>query len=122
RLERIAGGFHFTEGPVWTQDEGGYLLFSDIPGDVVRRFDEAGGVREWRRPSEMVNGLTRDARGRLLACEAKTSRVTRTEPDGTLTVVASHYAGKELNSPNDIVVRSDNSIWFTDPPSGRGLP
>ena len=120
RLERLAGGFHFTEGPVWTQADGGYLLFSDIVGDVVRRYDDAGGVREWRRPSEMANGLTRDERGRLLVCEARTSRRSRTEPDGSTTVVASHFEGRELNSPNDVVVRSDGSIWFTDPPSGRG--
>lgn len=120
RLELLADGFHFTEGPVWHPD--GYLLFSDLAGDAIWRWDAAGGARVWRRPSEMANGLTRDPQGRLLACEAASSRLTRTEADGSLAVVASHYEGRELNSPNDVVCRSDGSIYFTDPPSGRTLP
>lgn len=117
--ELLASGFIFTEGPVW-DPEGECLLFSDIPGDVIRRWNTGGLVEEFRRPSNNSNGLTLDAEGRLIACEHGTSRVTRTEGDGTLTVIASHYEGKELNSPNDVVVRSDGSIYFTDPPFGRG--
>ena len=113
----LGGGFGWTEGPVWNQE--GYLLFSDMPGDVIRRWDEVGGVQEWRRPSSMSNGLTYDAELRLIVCEHATSQVTRAEPDGKLTTIASHYEGKELNSPNDIIVKSDASIYFTDPPYGR---
>ena len=81
-----------------------YLLFSDMPGNIIRRWTQAGGVTPFRQPSNMTNGLTYDRQGRLLACEHATSRVTRTEPDGSITVLATHYEGKELNSPNDIVV------------------
>ena len=119
--QQIATGFHFTEGPVWhPEDE--FLLFTDIPGDVIWRWDEDGNASEWRRPSHMANGLTYDARRRLIACEAATSLVTRAEPDGSLTTLACLYDGQEINSPNDVVVRSDGSIYFTDPPSGRALP
>jgi gluconolactonase len=116
-IELLCSGFMFTEGPVWHPD--GYLLFSDIRGDVIRRWDPAGGVGDWRRPSNMSNGLTYDAQLRLIACEHATSRVTRTDGAGTVQTIASHYEGKELNSPNDVVVRSDGSIYFTDPPAGR---
>ena len=118
-VERVADGFEFTEGPVW-HPRGGYLLFSDIPGDAIFRWEEGAGVSEYRRPSHHSNGLTLDAEGRLLACHHGSHVVTREEPDGTVAVVASHYEGKELNSPNDVVVRSDGSIYFTDPPYGRG--
>lgn len=118
-IEQLATGFEFTEGPLWNAEEE-YLLFSDMPGDVMRRWWEASGVvEEVRKPSNMSNGLTYDNEGRLIACEHATSRVTRTESDGTITTIASHYQGKELNSPNDVVVRSDGSIYFTDPPFGR---
>ncbi len=118
-VERLAGGFEFTEGPLWNAEEG-YLLFSDMPGDVMRRWwEESGAVEEVRKPSNMSNGLTYDNEGRLVACEHATSRLTRTESDGTITTIASHYQGKELNSPNDVVVKSDGSIYFTDPPFGR---
>jgi gluconolactonase len=114
----VVSGFEFTEGPLWSSE--GYLLFSDIPGNVIRRWWEASGkVEEVRRPSNMTNGLTFDAEGRLIACEHATSRVTRTEHDGTITTLASHYGGRELNSPNDVVVKSDGSIYFTDPAYGR---
>ena len=116
-VERLATGFEFTEGPVWSPD--GHLLFSDIPGNVIRRWDEATGIEEWRRPSNKSNGLTYDAEQRLITCEHATSQVTRTEPDGAVTTIASHYEGKELNSPNDVVVASDGSIYFSDPPFGR---
>ena len=117
-FEKLATGFLFTEGPLWHADER-YLLFSDMPGDHLRRWSEARGVETFRKPCNMSNGLTWDRQGRLLVCEHAMSRVTRTEPDGGITVIASHYDGKELNSPNDIVVRSDGGIYFTDPIYGR---
>jgi len=115
--EKVAGGFLFIEGPLWDARSGS-LLFSDIPGNEIRRWDGAA-VTSFRKPSHMSNGLAWDREGRLLACEHATSRVTRTESDGRITVLASHHAGKELNSPNDIVVRSDGGIYFTDPGYGR---
>ena len=117
-VERLAGGFYWAEGPVWFGD-GRYLLFSDIPNNRILRWDDSSGaLSEFRKPSNHANGLARDRQGRLLACEHGTRRVTRTEYDGSITVLASHYKGKRLNSPNDIVCRSDGSIWFTDPPFG----
>ena len=117
-VERLAGGFYWAEGPVWFGD-GRYLLFSDIPNNRILRWDDSSGaLSEFRKPSNHANGLARDRQGRLLACEHGTRRVTRTEYDGSITVMASHYKGKRLNSPNDIVCRSDGSIWFTDPPFG----
>jgi gluconolactonase len=117
-VERLATGFLFTEGPLWHR-RGRYLLFSDMPGDHLRRWSEAEGVTTFRKPSHKSNGLAFDLQGRLLACEHATSRVTRTEPDGAITVIASHHDGKELNSPNDIVVKSDGAIYFSDPTYGR---
>ena len=117
-VERLATGLVFTEGPVWHPD--GYLLFSDVAGNVVIRWDESGEALDWRRPSNHANGLVLDAEYRLLACEHDRSVVTRTEHDGRITIVASHYQEKELNSPNDVIVASDGSVWFTDPhPAGR---
>lgn len=116
-LELLATGFDFVEGPVWhAKDE--YLLFSDVPQDVILRWDSAG-VSEWRRPSHKANGLTRDIEGRLVACEHSTSSVTRTEHDGSITTITCRAMDKELNSPNDVVIRSDGTIYFTDPPAGR---
>ena len=106
------------EGPVWFGD-GRYLLWSDIPNNRIMRWDEeTGAVSVFRKPSNNANGNTRDRQGRLLTCEHDTRRVTRTEYDGTITVIADRYDGKPLNSPNDIVCKSDGSIWFTDPPFG----
>ncbi len=117
-VEQLATGFYWAEGPVWFGD-GRYLLFSDIPNDRILRWDDcSGALSEFRKPSCHANGLARDRQGRLLACEHGTRRVTRTEYDGRITVLASHYQGKRLNSPNDIVCASDGSIWFTDPPFG----
>jgi gluconolactonase len=110
-------GFEFTEGPVWHPVDQ-YLLFSDMPGDVRRRWDRAG-VREVMKPSNKGNGLTYDADLNLLICEHSTSSVARIRPDGTREVLASHYDGRELNSPNDIVVASNGDIYFTDPWYGR---
>ncbi len=117
RLETLHTGMRWAEGPVWFADTQ-TLLFSDIPNDRMLQWCEGLGVREFRRPSNFANGHTRDRQGRLVSCEHRTRRVTRTEPDGTITVLADAYLGKRLNSPNDVVVRSDGTIWFTDPTYG----
>ncbi|MCW5750593.1 MAG: SMP-30/gluconolactonase/LRE family protein [Alphaproteobacteria bacterium] len=117
-FEQIGTGFLFTEGPLWHPRER-FLLFSDMPGDHLRRWSADKGVSTFRKPCNMSNGLTWDRQGRLLACEHASSQVTRTEADGRISVIASHYKGKELNSPNDIVVRSDGGIYFSDPTYGR---
>jgi gluconolactonase len=114
--ERLATGFQFTEGPVWMEE--GYLLFSDIPASRIYKWTPDGRVEVWREPSGESNGLTLDQRNRLLACEHKNRRVSRTEADGNVVVLADCYQGKRLNSPNDIVVKSDGAIYFTDPPYG----
>ena len=116
-VERLATGFLFTEGPLW-HPTGHYLLFSDLAGDVIRRWGEQSGAHDFRRPSGKANGLAWDRQGRLVACEHVGRRVTRTETDGTVTVLASAYHGTPLNSPNDLVVKSDGAIFFTDPPYG----
>ena len=118
KIERLATGMRWSEGPVWFGD-GRYLLWSDIPNNRILRWDEeTGAVSIFRHPSNYANGNTRDRQGRLLTCEHEGRRITRTEYDGTITVIADHYDGKPLNSPNDIVCKSDGSIWFTDPPFG----
>ena len=96
-----------------------YLLFSDMPGDHLRRWSQKDGVTTFRKPCNKSNGLAWDLQGRLIACEHATSHLTRTEADGTITVLASHHDGKELNSPNDVVVKSDGAIYFSDPTYGR---
>ncbi len=117
-VERIAGGCRWAEGPVWFGDHR-CLIWSDIPNDRMLRWDESSGaVSVFRQPSGHANGNTRDRQGRLITCEHLGRRVVRTEPDGSLTVLAERYQGKRLNSPNDVVVKSDGSIWFTDPPFG----
>jgi gluconolactonase len=121
QVEQLGTGFTFTEGPIWNPD-GQFLLFSDMPGDTRRRWDEDTGVEEVLSPSNKGNGMTLDGKGRLLVCEHTTSSVVRMDPDGTGSgreVLASHYTGKELNSPNDVVVHPDGSIYFTDPTYGR---
>src|SRR6266571_5151994 len=118
KVERIASNCRWNEGPVWFGD-GRYLLWSDSPNDRMMRWDEeTGAVSVFRKPSNKSNGLTRDRQGRLLTCEHTGRRVTRTEYDGTITVLIDRFEGKRLNSPNDIVVKSDDSIWFTDPMYG----
>jgi len=116
--EQVGTGFTFTEGPVWNR-QGEYLLFSDMPGDVRRRYSETGGTEEVMRPSNKGNGMVYDGQGLLLVCEHATSTLVREHPDGTRETVASHYRGLELNSPNDVVTRSDGSIYFSDPAYGR---
>jgi gluconolactonase len=118
RVERLWTGARWAEGPAWFAG-GRYLVFSDIPNNRIMRFDECSGhVSEFRKPSNNSNGNTTDREGRLVTCEHLSRRVTRTEHDGSITVLASHYKGKRLNSPNDVVVKSDGSIWFTDPSYG----
>ena len=119
-VEMLGSGMRWAEGPVWFGD-GRYLLVSDIPNNRILRYDEAtGGWGVFRSPSNMANGLARDAQGRLLTCEHGGRRITRTEYDGTITVLADRFEGKRLNSPNDIVCQANGAIWFTDPPFGIG--
>jgi sugar lactone lactonase YvrE len=117
KLEKIATGFMFTEGPVWDASQG-CLFFSDIPANKIRKWTKAKGAELIREPSGKSNGLTIDKQGRLIACEHANRRVSRTEKDGTVVTIADKYNGKKLNSPNDVVVKSDGSIYFTDPPYG----
>jgi gluconolactonase len=117
-VELIATGFAFTEGPVWRGD---HLLFSDIPSNRIIRYElleEGPQITTFRYPSGNSNGQTLDGEGRLITCEHSTRRVTRTEADGAITVLASRFETRRLNSPNDVVVRSDGMIYFTDPPYG----
>jgi gluconolactonase len=117
-IERIATGFRWAEGPVYFRD-GGYLLWSDIPNNrIMRWLEEDGHVSVFRSPSNYSNGNTRDREGRLITCEHDTRRVTRTEHDGSITVLMDSFQGKKLNAPNDVVVASDGAIWFTDPGYG----
>lgn len=116
-LERLATGFEFVEGPVWNPAESS-VLFTDVPRDAILRWHD-GEVTTWRHPSNKANGLTYDPEGRLIACEHSSSRVSRTEPRGEVSTVAAHWQGRELNSPNDVVVRSDGAVYFTDPSDGR---
>ncbi|MGI9520538.1 MAG: isochorismatase family protein [Hyphomicrobiaceae bacterium] len=117
-VQRLCGGFEFTEGPIWHPTQH-YLLFSDMPGDVRRRWTAHGGVQETARPANKCNGMTYDAQLNLLVCEHATSSLVRESPNGQREVMASHFEDKQLNSPNDVVVRSDGSIYFTDPWYGR---
>lgn len=117
-FEQLGSEFAFTEGPIWHPRER-HLTFSDMPGDHMRRWSANGGIVSFRQPSNKANGNAYDTQGRIVSCEHATSRVTRTEPDGSIAVLASHYGGKQLNSPNDIVVSRDGAIWFTDPTYGR---
>ena len=117
-VERLATGMRWSEGPAWF-GAGRYLLWSDIPNNRMMRWqEETGGVSTFRQPSNNANGNTRDRQGRLVTCEHDTRRLTRTEFDGSITTLIDKFEGKPLNSPNDVVVKSDDSIWFTDPPFG----
>ena len=119
-VEKLCGGLRWAEGPVWFGDHHS-LLFSDIPNNRILRWDEGtGATTVFRQPSNNANGNARDREGRLVTCEHLTRRVTRTEHDGRITVIAESLDGRRLNSPNDVVVRSDGSIWFTDPLFGIG--
>lgn len=116
-VKQVATGFDWVEGPVWFGDAG-VLLFSDIPNNRIMRWTPGEGATTYREPSNYANGHTRDRQGRLVSCEHGSRRVTRTEWDGSITVIADSFEGKRLNSPNDVVVKSDGSIWFTDPHYG----
>jgi len=117
RLEKLYTGTRWAEGPCYFAD-GNFLIWSDIPNNRMLRWTEGLGVEVFRQPANCSNGNTRDRQGRLVSCEHLTRRVTRTEWDGSITVLAERYEGRRLNSPNDVVVKSDGSIWFTDPPYG----
>ena len=120
-LERVAGGFGFTEGPLWLGD---HLLFSDIASSRIVRWQElpeGPELRTFRAPSNLANGLTVDQQGRLLACEGSTRRLTRTDASGVVAVIADRYEGKRINSPNDVVVSSRGAIYFSDPFWGNGF-
>jgi len=117
-VEQLASGCRWSEGPVYVGD-GRYVLWSDIPNDRILKWEEeTGAVSVFRKTSHNSNGNTRDRQGRLVTCEHRGRRVTRTEYDGSITVLMDHYQGRKLNSPNDVVVKSDGSIWFTDPVFG----
>ncbi len=116
-LEKLGEGFRWLEGPVWFGDRN-CLLFSDIPNDRIMRWSEDTGVTVYRRPAGFPNGQTRDREGRLITCSHHNRCVMRTEFDGTVTVLADLFEGKRLNSPNDVIVKSDGTIWFSDPPYG----
>lgn len=117
-VERLYTGCRWSEGPVWFGD-GRFLLWSDIPNNRILKWEEeTGAVTVFRKPSNNANGNTRDRQGRLVTCEHDSRRVTRTEYDGSITVLADRFEGKRLNSPNDVVVKSDGSVWFSDPVFG----
>ncbi len=121
RIEHVACGFTFTEGPLWDDDS---LLFSDIANSRIVRWrcrPEGPELTTFRAPSELANGLTFDRQGRLLACEGASRRLTRTDADGTIVTIVDRYQGKRINSPNDVVVAADGSIYFTDPFWGNGF-
>lgn len=117
KFEKIGEGFEFIEGPVWIRSKG-HLIFSDIYGNTMRKWAPQEGITEIRKPSGKANGNALDRQGRLITCEHISRTLTRTEPDGSITTLASKYKGKQLNSPNDVIVKSDGSIYFTDPRSG----
>ncbi len=116
-VERLYDDCRWAEGPVYVAD-GAYVLWSDIPNDRILQWADGLGVRVFRQPAHYSNGHTRDRQGRLIGCEHGARRVTRTEHDGSITVLADRYKGRRLNSPNDVVVQSNGAIWFTDPPYG----
>jgi len=117
-VERLHTGCRWSEGPVWFGD-GGYLLWSDIPNNRILKWEASNGqVSTFRQPSGFANGNTRDRQGRLISCEHGGRRVVRTEYDGSITVIADSFDGRRLNSPNDVIVKSDDTVWFSDPPFG----
>ena len=128
KIEKLAGGFQFTEGPVWVKDAGGHLLFSDIPANAILKWTPDGQVTTFRKPvfpgtfpnGQFVgsNGLILDPQGRLVSCEHGNRRVARTEKDGSITVLADRFEGHRLNSPNDAVYKKNGDLYFTDPPYG----
>jgi len=120
KLEKLASGMKFTEGPVWVAQDGGYLVFSDIPSDEIKRWTPKDGLTTFRKPSYNANGNTVDREGRLVSCEHSGRRVRRLEKDGTLRTLVDRFDGRKFNSPNDAAVKSDGTVWFTDPDYGLG--
>ena len=118
RVERLATGMQFLEGPVWLRAQGGMLVFSDIPANRLMKWDPVGGLGVFREPSNQANGNTLDGEGRLVTAEHGARRVSRTEKDGIVIPLVDSFEGKKLNSPNDVVVKADGTIWFTDPDYG----
>ena len=118
KVTKLADGFGFTEGPVWIARDGGYLVFSDIPKNQLKKWTAKEGITTFREPSQNANGNTLDRQGRLVTAEHSGRRVSRLEKDGSLVTVADRFDGKKFNSPNDVVVKSDGTFWFTDPPYG----
>jgi gluconolactonase len=117
KVMKLGSGMAFTEGPCWMPGDGGWLVFSDIPADELKKWT-AAGIATWRKPSSQANGNLLDQQGRLITCEHASRAVTRTRADGTIEVLADGFGGKRLNSPNDVAVKSDGTLWFTDPPYG----
>ncbi len=120
KLQKLATDMQFTEGPVWVTADGGYLVFSDIPADELKKWTAKDGLTTFRKPSQNANGNTVDREGRLISCEHSGRRVSRLEKDGKLVTLVDRFEGKQFNSPNDADVRSDGTIWFTDPDYGLG--
>lgn len=120
KLEKLATGMKFSEGPVWVAREGGYLVFSDIPSDELKRWTPKEGLTTFRKPSDNANGNTVDRQGRLVSCEHSGRRVRRLEKDGTLRTLVDRFDSRKFNSPNDVAVKSDGTMWFTDPDYGLG--
>ena len=118
KVEKLAGGLGFVEGPQWIPNDGGYLVFSDIPNDEIKKWTKVGGLTTFRKPSHKSNGHTLDNQGRLISCEHDGRRVAILEKDGSVKTVVDSHGGKKLSSPNDAVVKSDGTVWFTDPPYG----
>lgn len=118
KLTKLAGDMKFTEGPVWLASDGGCLVFSDIPANELKRWTTKGGLTTFRQPSQNANGNTRDRDGRLVTCEHSGRRVSIQEKDGTVRTLVDRFDGRRFNSPNDAVVKSDGTVWFTDPPYG----
>ncbi len=120
KLEKLGTGMKFVEGPVWSDEEGGFLVFSDIPANELKIWTKANGVAPWANDSNQANGNTRDGEGRLISCEHETRRVTMLQRGADRMTLVDSHDGKKLNSPNDAVVKSDGTIWFTDPTYGLG--
>jgi len=120
KVEKLAGDMGFLEGPVWNPAEGGYLIFSDIPNNELKKWTKSGGVTTFRQPSSNANGNTLDPRGRLVTAEHSGRRISMAEKDGSARTVVDAFEGKKFNSPNDVVVKSDSTFWFTDPDYGLG--
>jgi gluconolactonase len=118
KLTKLAGNLQFTEGPVWRAENGGYLVFSDIPANELKRWTPKSGLTTFRQPSQNANGNTLDRAGRLVTCEHSGRRVSVQEKDGAVHTLVDRCDGRKFNSPNDVVVKSDGTVWFTDPPYG----